>query len=206
MRVIGLTGGIASGKSLVASIFRSFGTTVLSADEVAREVVAPGSEALREIGQALGPEMVRPDGTLDRQRLGDLIFRDASARLRLNAIMHPRIRQTLNALVDQLRSTSAPPVVIVEVPLLLDTASPSDLSLDGIIVVSVDKATQLARLVSRDGLSRETAEARLRAQRPLAEKVAAADWIIENSGSVDQTREQVETLWRRLQTRPNLET
>jgi dephospho-CoA kinase len=199
MRLVGLTGGIASGKSLVSSMFRSLGATVLSADDAAREVVVPGSEAFQEIVQAFGPEMARPDGTLDRKRLGDLIFRDASARARLNAITHPRIHRILKTQVDRLRGTSSPAVVIVEIPLLLDTASRSYLSLDGVIVVSVDKQTQIARLMSRERLSREAAEARLNAQRPLAEKVAEADWIIDNSGSIEQTRQQVEALWNGLQ-------
>jgi len=202
MRVIGLTGGIASGKSLVASMLRSLGATVLSADEVARDVVTPGSEALEGIVQAFGPEMIRPDGTLDRKRLGDLIFRDASARARLNAIMHPRIHRILQAQVDRLRTTTAPAVIIVDIPLLLDTASRDYLSLDGVIVVSVDKETQIARLRSRQGLGREAAEKRLQAQRPLAEKVAEADWVIDNSGSPAQTRGQVETLWNQLQKSP----
>ncbi len=202
MRVIGLTGGIASGKSLVASMFRSLGATVLSADEAAREVVTPGSEALQEIVQAFGHEMIRPDGTLDRKRLGDLIFRDGSARARLNAIMHPRIHRILQAQVDRLRTTTAPAVVIVEIPLLLDTASRDYLSLDGGIVVSVDKETQIARLRSRQGLGREAAEKRLQSQRPLAEKVAEADWVIDNSRSVEQTRGQVEALWNQLQKSP----
>ncbi len=202
MRVIGLTGGIASGKSLVASMFRSLGATVLSADEAAREVVTPGREALQEIVQAFGHEMIRPDGTLDRKRLGDLIFRDASARARLNAIMHPRIHRILQAQVDRLRTTTAPAVVIVEIPLLLDTASRDYLSLDGVIVVSVDKETQIARLRSRQGLGREAAEKRLQAQRPLAEKVAEADWVIDNSGSPERTRTQVESLWNQLQKSP----
>jgi len=183
-------------------MFRSLGATVLSADEVARDVVTPGSEALEGIVQAFGPEMIRPDGTLDRKRLGDLIFRDASARARLNAIMHPRIHRILQALVDRLRTTTAPAVIIVDIPLLLDTASRDYLSLDGVIVVSVDKETQIARLRSRQGLGREAAEKRLQAQRPLAEKVAEADWVIDNSGSPAQTRGQVETLWNQLQKSP----
>ncbi len=199
MRLIGLTGGIASGKSLVASLFRSLGATVLSADEAARDVVGPGSEALQEIVQAFGPEMICPGGTLDRQRLGNLIFRDPSARTRLNAIMHPRIHHILAAKLEGLRTANGPAIAIVEIPLLLDTATRGYLDMDGVIVVAVDVETQLARLMSRDGLIREGAEERLRAQRPLAEKVREADWVIDNSGSLAQTREQVDALWHELQ-------
>ncbi len=201
MRVIGLTGGIASGKSLVASLFRSLGAIVLSADEIARRVEAPGSEAFQEIVRTFGPGMVRADGSLDRKRLADLIFRDASARARLNAITHPRIRQALSAEIDRLRAAGIKGVVVVEIPLLLDTAPRNLFPLDGVIVVAVDVETQLARMMARDGLTRDDALQRLQAQRPLAEKVAEADWVVDNSGPAAQTRRQVEDLWTRLHKR-----
>ncbi len=202
MKVIGLTGGIASGKSLVASMFRSFGAIVLSADEIARRVEAPGTEAFKEIVHTFGASIVRADGSLDRKRLGDLIFRDASARARLNAITHPHIRQALLAEIDRLRAAGIKGVVIVEIPLLLDTAPRDLFPLDGIIVASVDPETQMARLMGRDGLTREAALQRLQAQRPLADKVAEADWVIDNSGPATQTRRQAEDLWADLHKRP----
>jgi len=202
MKVIGLTGGFASGKSLAASILRSLGATVLSADELAHQIEAPGTDAFQEIVQAFGPGMVRADGTLDRKRLAELIFRDPTARARLNAITHPRIRQALGAKIDRLRATKDQGPAVVEIPLLLDTAARDLFPLDGVIVVSVDAETQIARLMARDRLTREAALQRLQAQRPLAEKVSEADWVIENSGTEEQTRRQVETLWERLRSRP----
>ncbi len=202
MKVIGLTGGIASGKSLVTSMFRSLGAIVLSADEIARRVEAPGTEAFQEIVHTFGPGMVRADGSLDRKRLADLIFRDPSARARLNAITHPHIRQALNAEIDRLRAAGIKGVVVVEIPLLLDTAPRDLFPLDGVIVVAVDAETQIARLMARDGLTREDVLQRLQAQRPLAEKVAEADWVIDNSGPAVQTRQQVEDFWARLHNRP----
>ncbi len=201
MKVIGLTGGIASGKSLVASVFRSLGAIVLSADEIARRVEAPGTEAFQEIVHTFGSAMVRADGSLDRKRLAELIFRDPSARARLNAITHPHIRQALNAEIDRLCTAGIKGVVVVEIPLLLDTAPRDLFPLDGVIVVAVDAETQIARLMARDGLTQEDVLQRLQAQRPLAEKVAEADWVIDNTGPAVQTRRQVEDLWERLHKR-----
>lgn len=198
-RLFGLTGGLASGKSAVAAILRDLGAAVVSADAIAREVVEPGSEALREIVEAFGAEVVGPDGRLDRARLAALIFADPAARARLNAITHPRIRERMRREVERLqRSLSPQAVIILDIPLLLDTAPRDTFPLDGVIVVAVDKATQLDRLRRRDGLSDEEARRRLRVQRPLREKVAEADWLIDNSGTPDETRRQVEAFWRRL--------
>lgn len=198
-RLFGLTGGLASGKSAVAAILRDLGAAVVSADAIAREVVEPGSEALREIVEAFGAEVVGPDGRLDRARLAALIFADPAARARLNAITHPRIRERMRREVERLQRTLPPQaVIILDIPLLLDTAPRDTFPLDGVIVVAVDKATQLDRLRRRDGLSDEEARRRLRVQRPLREKVAEADWLIDNSGTPDETRRQVEAFWRRL--------
>ncbi|MBI3975390.1 MAG: dephospho-CoA kinase [Armatimonadetes bacterium] len=198
-RLFGLTGGLASGKSAVAAILRDLGAAVVSADAIAREIVEPGSEALREIVEAFGAEVVGPDGRLDRARLAALIFADPAARARLNAITHPRIRERMRREVERLQRTLPPQaVIILDIPLLLDTAPRDTFPLDGVIVVAVDKATQLDRLRRRDGLSDEEARRRLRVQRPLREKVAEADWLIDNSGTPDETRRQVEAFWRRL--------
>lgn len=198
-RLFGLTGGLASGKSAVAAILRDLGAAVVSADAIAREVVEPGSEALREIVEAFGEGIVDPHGRLDRARLAALIFADPAARARLNAITHPRIRERMRREVERLQRTLPPQaVIILDIPLLLDTAPRDTFPLDGVIVVAVDKATQLDRLRRRDGLSDEEARRRLRVQRPLREKVAEADWLIDNSGTPDETRRQVEAFWRRL--------
>jgi len=198
-RVIGLTGGLASGKSAVAAILGDLGATVISADAIAREIVEPGTPALREIIEAFGANALGPDGRLDRARLAGRIFADPEARARLNAITHPHIRERMRQEVERLQRTLPPEgVVILDIPLLLDTASRDDFALEGVIVVAVDEAAQVERLRRRDGLNPEEARRALAAQRPLREKVAEADWLIDNSGTPGDTRRQVETLWRRL--------
>ncbi len=198
-RVIGLTGGLASGKSAVAAILRELGAHVVSADAIAREIVEPGSPALADIVEAFGPEIVDPGARLDRAALAARIFADPAARARLNAITHPRIRERMRAEVVRFQRTLPPGAVIVlDIPLLLDTAPREAFPLEEVVVVAVDEATQVERLRRRDGLSREEAQRRLGAQRPLREKVAEADWLIDNSGTSEETRRQVEAFWRRL--------
>ncbi len=196
MKVIGLTGGMASGKSLVARILRDLGAEVIDADVIAREVVEPGAEALREIVAAFGRDVLRPDGTLDRRVLGERIFRDPGARARLNAITHPEIRRRMAERVEALRRARPGGIVVLDIPLLLDTAAADAYALDGIVVVYVDEETQAARLAARDGIFIDRARQRLGAQRPLREKVPLATWVIDNSGAPEATRRQVEALWR----------
>jgi dephospho-CoA kinase len=196
VKVIGLTGGIASGKSTVAAVLRELGAHVISADEVAREVVAPGSEALAEIAAAFGPEVLRPDGTLDRRAVAERVFRDAEARRTLNAITHPRIRRRIAERVAEVGARAPDAIVVVDLPLLLDTAPRDAYALDGVVVVYADEAVQVARLAARDGLAVQEARRRLGAQRPVREKLAEATWVIDNSGPREATRRQVEALWR----------
>lgn len=198
MKVIGLTGGIASGKSLVAGILRELGAIVIDADAIAREVVEPGTEAWREIVEAFGEEFLLPSGHLDRKKLARKIFQDPAARKALEAITHPRIRQRILKEVDRQRSLddSCRRVIVLEIPLLFETGRPP--GLDGVIVVYADEEVLLERLIARDGITREEAELRLRAQMPLPEKVRLADWVIDNNGPPEATRAQVEALWREL--------
>ncbi len=196
MRVIGLTGGIASGKSLVAGFLREMGAHVIDADAIAREVVAPGTETLREIVEAFGASVVAADGTLDRKALAALVFSDPAARVRLNAITHPRIRRRIEEEIAAVRAARPGATIVVDIPLLLDVAPPEAFVLDGTVVVFVDEATQVARLAARDGISEEAARQRLRAQRPLREKVPLATWVVDNSGPPAATRRQIEALWQ----------
>ncbi|OFX28689.1 MAG: dephospho-CoA kinase [Armatimonadetes bacterium RBG_16_67_12] len=199
MKVIGLTGGIASGKSLVYGFLRDLGAHVIDADAVAREVVTPGSEALAEIAAAFGSSVLRPDGTLDRKAVADRIFRDPNARLTLNTITHPRIRRRIAEEIEQIGARSPAAVVVVDIPLLLDVAPRDAYPLDGIVVVFTEESTQRARVMARDGLTEDEARQRLASQRPLHEKVAEATWVIDNSGPPEATRRQVEALWHELQ-------
>lgn len=201
VKVIGLTGGIASGKSLVAGMLRQLGARVIDADLVARDIVA-GPDVRRAIVEAFGPSVQAADGTVDRQALGDRIFADSAARARLNAITHPRIRERIAEEVVRLRTTHPDATVVLDIPLLLDVAPRDAYDLDGIVVVVVDEATQEARLRARNQISADEAKQRLRAQRPLREKVAEATWVIDNSGTREATRGQVEALWRAWQAQP----
>ncbi len=198
MKVIGLTGGIATGVSTVAKMFRELGAVIIEADKIAREVVVPGADSFRKIVETFGREILSADGTIDRRRLGQIIFADGAARRRLNVITHPAIRRRIAEEVERLRETRPDAVVILDVPLLLDTTGPDSFDMDGVIVVVADAKTQAARLIERDGLTREDVERRLASQRPAAEKAAEAEWVIQNSGSIDETRRQVAALWQRL--------
>ena len=194
MKVLGLTGGIGSGKSMVASMFAQLGADVIDADQLAREVVQPGQPALEEIAAAFGRDILLPDGRLDRGMLARIIFADPVARARLNAITHPRIQERM-ATEMALRG-SRPGVLIVDIPLLFENDRTS--SVESVIVVWVDPKTQLRRLIERDGLTADEARQRIAAQMPLDEKRARADLVVDNSGSRDNTRRQVEAIYRRF--------
>ena len=198
MRVIGLTGGIASGKSTAARTLAELGARVVDADRVAREIVAPGQPALAEIVRTFGREMLLPDGTLDRKRLGAVIFADADKRRALNAITHPRIAAETQARLGQLRDEGVP-VAIYEAALLVENGVHK--ALDGLIVVACDETTQLARLVARDGYSEADAHARIAAQAPMAEKLAAATWVVDTSGPLADTKKQLARIWEEILSR-----
>ena len=196
VRVIGLTGGIASGKSTVAAMLRELGAPIVDADLLARRVVEPGSPALGEIAARFGPEVLAPDGSLDRKKMGERIFADPSARAQLNAITHPRIAQASADALAQL-AAAGHPVACYEAALLVENRIHERLG--GLIVVSVPEEVQVARLRARDQLDEEGARARIAAQLPLASKVAVADWVVDNGGPVEHTRAQVERIWREIQ-------
>src|ERR1700730_1595799 len=192
MRVLGLTGGIGSGKSMVAQMFAQLGAAVIDADQLAREVVEPGQPALREIAATFGPDVLLPDGRLDRPKLAGIIFTDPAERAKLDAITHPRIRERMEVQIKARRS--GPGVLIVDIPLLYENKRTR--SVEQGIVVSVDPETQLRRIQDRDGLSAEAARQRIAAQMPLDSKRARADHVIDNSGSPQDTRRQVQAIHR----------
>ena len=197
-RVIGLTGGIGSGKSTVAKMLAEKGAVVVDADRLAREVVAPGQPAFEKIVETFGRGVLRPDGTLDRKALGEIVFRDPEARRRLEAITHPRIAERAQQELEAARSRGAP-VAVYEAALLVEKGLGD--AFDGLVVVTTDPKTQVDRILARDGLSREEALARIAAQLPLEEKAKAATWVIDNSGSLAETRRQVDALWEAWQAR-----
>lgn len=187
-RVVGLTGGIAAGKSTVARCFEELGAAIVDADKLARDAVAKGSDGLAEIVAAFGPDVLLGDGSLDRKALGARVFADAELRARLNAITHPRIAQ-LGALQIAEHTRRGVPYVLYEAALIVENGLHR--GFQGLVVVSVDPVVQLARLVKRDGLSESEAKARIAAQMPLEKKIEVADFVIDNSGEPEALRERV---------------
>lgn len=192
---IGLTGGIASGKSTVAKLLVELGVAVVDADALAREVVAPGSDGLAEVVAAFGAHVLDESGQLDRKRLGAIVFTDANARARLNAITHPRIA-TLSAQRIAEHQTSATPYVVYEAALLVEGGLYRAMA--ALIVVTAGALEQQARIERRDGLTPQEAEARIAAQLPTAAKVAVADYVIENDGDLVQLRGRTEDVHRQI--------
>lgn len=175
---VGLTGGIASGKTAVANLFATHGVPVIDTDLIAREVVEPGQPALAAVVDAFGTEVLAADGRLDRPRLRERIFGDAEARRRLEAILHPAIRAEMER---QSRAAGGPYQVLV-IPLLVESGRRDHI--DRVLVVDAPEATQIERLVRRDGVSRDQGEAALRAQASRDARLAFADDVIENTGDV----------------------
>ena len=194
LKVLGLTGGIGTGKSTVARLFTDRGVPVVDADALARDVVAPGLPAHADIAVAW-PEAIAEDGAIDRKRLGDIVFADPAARARLEAITHPRIQA---ASTERLAALAAAGhrLALYQAPLLVESGRHRDF--DGLIVVTALQATQIARVRARDGLSQAQAEARIRAQLPTAEKVAVATFVIDNGGDLAATEAAVDALLKRL--------
>ncbi len=198
-RVIGLTGGIASGKSTVAHLLREQGASIVDADIVAREVVAPGSDGAAKIRSRFGNDVFLPDGNLDRKRLGGIIFADSEARAELDRITHPLIAAASQANIEQYAAQGVDPV-IYEAALIVENGLHH--GLDGLIVVKVESETQIARLVTRDGIDEGAARDRIAAQLPLSAKLAVATWVVDNSGTPEQTQQQVAELWQTLRSEP----
>ena len=186
MKVIGITGNIASGKSTVARMFEALGARIIDADEIARIVVEPGAPAWKEIVGEFGKDILEPGGAIDRKRLGDIVFGDEARRKRLNEITHPRIMERIRGLVREYEKEKAP-VVMIEAALIVEKGGLKDL-IDALIVVTADEETQIRRLMEGKGYSREEAVSRLRAQMPAREKMIHGDYIIDNSGSLEDTR------------------
>jgi dephospho-CoA kinase len=195
MRVVGLTGGIASGKSTVARILAELGARIVDADQVAREIVEPGQPAYDEIVAAFGVKILHPDGSINRKLLGAQVFADAEQRKRLNAITHPRIAAATQQKLMALGASGAR-LAVYEAALLVENGIHRGLG--GLIVVYCDEKEQIARVMRRDNLSQEEAVRRIHAQAPLSDKLAVATWAIDTNGPVEDTRRQVEKVWSQI--------
>lgn len=194
MKLIGLTGGVGSGKSTVATMLRELGAVVVDADEASHAVYEPGTPGFEAVVGEFGDYYVR-DGHIDRQRLGELIFKDAASRRRLNAIVHPLVRDWMAARTAEAVEQGAD-VVVQDVPLLFENGL--DPLFSSVVLVYVPEEMQLARLVEGRGFTPERARAVIATQVPIEEKRRRAHIVIDNSGTLEQTRSQVEQLWARL--------
>lgn len=192
MRVIGLTGGIASGKSTVSRRLRELGAPVVDADAIVHEIQAKGTPVLAAIAAEFGPGVLRPDGSLDRAALGSLVFKDPERRKQLEAIVHPAVRERMRAEKERYRQEGRL-VLVLDVPLLIEGGQ--DRSVNEVWVVYVDRAIQLERLIARDGLSLQEALRRLAAQMDLEAKRARADVLLDNRGTLAATVAQVDAAW-----------
>lgn len=196
MLKIAITGGAGSGKSTVARMFEKLGAPVLDADAAAREAVAVGTPAWQELRRLFGEEYFQPDGELDRGKMAKLVFADPEARQRLNAIVHPRVAQEIQARLQDLEQQGAP-LALVEVPLLFEAGLAA--AYDRVIVVYVDPDDQARRLQARDGRGPEEIAGILKAQWPLNDKAAQADFVVDNRGPLRNTRRRVQEIWQELQ-------
>jgi dephospho-CoA kinase len=196
MLKIAITGGAGSGKSTVARMFKELGAEVLDADQVARDAVAVGQPAWQELRRLYGEDFFHENSTLNRSKLAELVFCDPEARRALNALIHPLVAQELQKQVADLERQGVD-LVLVEVPLLFETGREQFFGL--VIVVSASKADQIRRLETRDHRGEAEIQGILQAQWPLADKVARADYVVDNSGDQNSTREQVKNIWEKLQ-------
>jgi dephospho-CoA kinase len=193
MKVIGLTGGVGMGKSTAAQLFRERGVALVDTDDLAREVVQPGQPALEELRQTFGNDFLDPNGQLRREELARVVFADAEARKRLEAILHPRIADLWRARVEQWRNDGQPLAVVV-IPLLYETGAEGEF--DAVVCVACTPATQRQRLRAR-GWTPEEIEQRIAAQTPVAEKMARADYVIWTEGSLDVHAAQLDSIIQR---------
>jgi dephospho-CoA kinase len=194
--IVGLTGGIASGKSTVAGMLEDLGAPVIDADVIAREVVEPGAPALADIKEAFGEDVIAEDGTLDRPALGEVVFGEVDARKKLDAITHPRIAQRMMERANELREEGHQ-WVVYDAALIVENGIHE--WLDSLIVVAADPEVQHERVVERDNLSRSDAQKRIDSQMPLEDKIAVADYVVDNNDTLEQTREQVEQVFRQIE-------
>jgi dephospho-CoA kinase len=200
----GLTGGIGSGKSEVSRRLAARGAVLIDADVAARQVVVPGSPGLARIAQAFGEQVLRPDGSLDRVRLGEIVFADPRRREELNEIVHPLVRQWMLAAERTAVQAGEPPgpILVHDVPLLTESRGKGGFDL--VIVVDVPPELQVERLVSQRGLTPEQARARMAAQASRQQRLELADIVIDNSGSLDDLDRRVDEVWADLQRRAGL--
>ncbi|MEY4480519.1 MAG: hypothetical protein RLZZ267_1197 [Bacillota bacterium] len=190
--IIGLTGGIGSGKSTVSHLFVARGAKLVDADAIAREVVEFGSPILAEVVAAFGEEILHPDGRLNREQLGNLVFQNPALKKQLENILHPPIRQLIRTRMNEFESADPEGLVVVDIPLLFESKLES--MFEHVVVVYVPEEVQITRLIAREGWSEDVAKRRIATQMPIEDKRLRADTVIENQFSLEQTANQVDAL------------
>ncbi len=198
MKVIGLTGGISSGKSTVSKFLAHLGAVVIDADKVGHEVFKPGTKAWQEVVDAFGQGIISADGTIDRRKLGEIVFSNPGARAKLNQVMHPLIYEQVKSRMEEYGRKGAA-IIIVEAPLLLEVGWKS--LVDEVWVTSASEATVIKRLKEQKGLPEAQSLARVRAQLTDEERIRQADVVIDTDCALDELKERVEALWRKLRSR-----
>jgi len=196
MLIVGLTGGIASGKSLVAGIFKNLGAHIIDADRIVRELLEPGQEAWKEVSGYFGSDILMPDKCIDRRKLGRIVFSDPAKRAWLNQCLHPRVFEAYAAQVKRVSARTPDAIVVFDAALLMETEFHK--KMDKTVVVYAHPDQQLTRLMERDGFTREQALARIESQMPLSEKRRYADYIIENTGTREETERRAREVFARL--------
>ncbi len=196
MVIVGITGGIGSGKGLVTEFFRSRGAAIIDADEVAHELTRPRSPVLADIAGAFGQGVVREDGSLDRGHLARLVFGDPQALSRLNAMTHPAIRGEIERRLDRLTEEKKTDVVCIVAPLLLEAGYRE--SVDRLLVVVADEEERVGRVMARNGLTEDDVKKRMAAQMPPAEQTREADWVVDTTRGQEDAWRQLEAIWAEL--------
>lgn len=196
MLVVGLTGGIASGKSVVSKILKNLGAWVIDADEVSREIMVPHTKSWEQMIASFGKEIVREDLTINREKLADRVFNNPEELAKLNSLVHPVIMSRIEERLDIIKGIDPEAIVVIDAALLVETDMYK--KYDKLIVVYAKEQTQLKRLTARDGITRDEAQKRINAQLPLEEKVKLADFVIENEGSLRNTRAEVAKVFNTL--------
>lgn len=196
MKIIGLTGGIASGKSTVSSYLKQLGAYIIDVDKIAREIVEPGQDAWFEIREEFGPEFIQENQTIDRQKLAKLVFTSEEARNKLNEITHPRIVLKTREKIQELKKNQSYPLIVVDAPLLIE-AKMTEL-VEEVWLVVVEYQEQIRRLILRDEISLEEAITRIHTQMKTKEKIKYADLVIDNNNCVEDTLMQIKEIWDKI--------
>jgi dephospho-CoA kinase len=196
MLKVGLTGSIAVGKSFVLSVLADLGCATFDADKIAHRVMEPGREAHEDILREFGPEVLAPDGSIDRMKLGAIVFRDSARRARLNEIVHPRVIAEQDRLIREVAARDPDAIVVVDAALMIESGGYK--RFDKLVVAYCDRETQIKRLMKRNKITREEAERRVGAQMSSEEKRRYADYVIDTSGTFDETRERVIEVYNKL--------